>query len=340
MSKARDKVLVIAAGLKGGTAKSTTMSIVDSWYNHCVGLTPRCFDMDPGGTFRSLTAAHSPYFDGENQKSTEAKFDMKMITDSLVDEYDKSVYLIDMPSSSLDKVEDSFSIVNWQDLETNYNLQVVIITIMTADRESTKMVDDWKRMIPNASVVTVVNTMNGEVDAPEDEVTIPFPLHTGKSTDGRSDSDAKRFIDAVKKYKWNWAYIAIPFTSRYVNYLGRCKSNDVTTLDLVSTRRDYSMAVNKRFWGNIVASSFGAKLDLFYNGLDKHSDLLLPDGFFSSSFNTEPSFVDTIVEHMHKFSSIMSFDSFDKASPDAMGEDAIAKSSEFYEEMLEAEEEL
>jgi hypothetical protein len=336
MSNKKEKILVIAAGLKGGTAKSTTMSLVDAWYQQCCGIIPRCFDMDPGGTFRALTAAHSPYFDGEDQKVTEPMFDMKMITDSLVDEYGDKVYLVDMPSSSLDKVEASFSIVNWQDLESNYNMQVVILTVMTADTESSKMADDWKRLIPNASIISISNGMNGEV---VEEGDVVFPLHTGKSTVGSADASAKTFIDAVKRYKWNWSYLSIPFSTRYTTYLKSKHVDEDISSFLVTTRRKYSQTVNKSYWGNIVASSFGAKLDQFYDGLDKVQSRLLPTGSTTCTYNTEAVFIPNIEEYLDKYSSVSSFADFDKSSTD-LSEDAVSQSAEFFEEMKAAEEEL
>ena len=327
-----EKVVVLVAGLKGGSGKTTTMSLIEAWYQLHAGIKPKCFDLDPGGTFRDFTAASSPYFNGKGENLSDPAFSLKEIVNEVVNDYDNKVFLVDFPSSSIDRAKDTFETVNWDDLEM-MGIGVVVVGNITADLECENLWNQWQHLLANATHLPLENKMKGDVKPGPIPFIGEFPVVSSKEA-----------VDTITAHRWSYAHIILPYLDSYKNYLQAIEDDSKEIKKRIRTvRKDYTTACSVPVLGYVQATELQEKVSGLFTSFRAQSEVLLPeDGFLYVDANDKECLAPTANNLMYRYSMVFPMDvkRIGEIQPLVLSDDFVEQSGSLTDSILASKEAL
>ena len=269
-----EKILIINAGLKGGTGKTSQLALIHFWYQSKYGINPRCFDLDPGGTFSSLVGAQWPY----SKDSTEPSYEMEGIVSSILTDEENSVFLVDLPSSSADKAKDTFLNIPWHELEFA-DVNVVLLGNLTADTETMPLWKSWKSLFETLSedgfsAVGIGNKMKGEL-------TTELQKELGHESLYYPIIEEPDIFKNITQKKYGIGHIFLPYAKEVLSFI---KGTTESKVEAKALRKEVTSQKEILFDGiksfNLLnAAKINNEIDKYMLALTNNlEEVLLPEG--------------------------------------------------------------
>jgi hypothetical protein len=263
--KARRKVFVIGAGVKGGTGKTLTMTNIYSWYGYRFGVRARAWDLDRNQSFNAVVGAEWIFDEGQMR--------IEDVVGAALGDGDNEVFVADMPASSEDAVRDALRKVDLKALRLE-GVHVVLVASVTWDRQTLEKLQPWLRFFGRGASVLLVRNWCDEEPAPlkvegrgENEFVLEQGFYGPPET---------LLLLSEKKLPFHPA--VFPYLSSYAEPYVRAMDRGLE--EVVARMRKIRAEALGRYVGrmrNPVKFMWGAKvLDQFYYELDRVRGELLP----------------------------------------------------------------
>ena len=162
----RLKIVLLGAGTKGGSGKSSELANIYTWYRYKYDLVPKAWDFDRMQTLTRMIGAESIFSSSEG-------LPLQWVMGEVLKDEEHSVFILDTPASSEDQVREAFARVDPESWNL-HGIHVVLVASITKEDETVSKLEPWMNFLEGVSSTLFVRNWITPTEP------LPFPFEASE----------------------------------------------------------------------------------------------------------------------------------------------------------------